>query len=65
MLAYAIKSKGGFIWACKNTEGDEISDLVAQAFGSLGLMTSVMQCPSGVFLSEVAHGTNSKYYKMH
>lgn len=47
MVAYAMKSEGGFVWACKNYDGDVQSDSVAQGFGSLGLMTSVLICPDG------------------
>ena len=65
MVAYAIKSKGGFIWACKNQDGDVNANLVAQGFGSPGLMTSMLQCPDGTVLSEIAHGTNTKYYNAH
>merc|ERR1712086_231102 len=45
MVAYAIKSDGGFVWACKNYDGDVQSDIIAQGYGSLGLMTSVLECP--------------------
>ncbi len=55
--AQAIKSEGGFVWACKNYDGDVQSDIVAQGFGSLGLMTSVLLTPDGrVLESEAAHG---------
>lgn len=47
MVAYCMKSEGGFVWACKNYDGDVQSDSVAQGFGSLGLMTSVLVCPDG------------------
>lgn len=57
MLLQAIKSEGGFVWACKNYDGDVQSDIVAQGFGSLGLMTSVLMTPDGrVLESEAAHG---------
>ncbi|KII72109.1 Isocitrate dehydrogenase [NADP] cytoplasmic [Thelohanellus kitauei] len=66
MVAFAVKSEGGFIWACKNYDGDVQSDTVAQGFGSLGLMTSYLICPDGVtFLSEAAHGTVTRHYRMH
>ena len=65
MVAYAIKSNGGFMWACKNYDGDVQSDIVAQGYGSLGLMTSVLQCPDGSIESEAAHGTVSRHYRFH
>merc|ERR1719198_2853568 len=65
MVAYAIKSNGGFVWACKNYDGDVQSDIVAQGFGSLGLMTSVLQSPSGAVESEAAHGTVTRHYRYH
>ena len=66
MVAYAVKSEGGFVWACKNYDGDVQSDSVAQAFGSLGMMTSVLICPDGKTVeSEAAHGTVTRHYRMH
>jgi len=66
MVAFALKSKGGFIWACKNYDGDVQSDIVAQAYGSLGLMTSVLVCPDGKTIeSEAAHGTVTRHYREH
>ena len=65
MVAYAIKSEGGFVWACKNYDGDVQSDIVAQGFGSLGLMTSVLQSPDGAVEAEAAHGTVTRHYRQH
>lgn len=65
MVAYAIKSDGGFVWACKNYDGDVQSDVVAQGYGSLGLMTSVLQCPDGAIEAEAAHGTVTRHYRFH
>ncbi|XP_033751958.1 isocitrate dehydrogenase [NADP] cytoplasmic-like [Pecten maximus] len=66
MVAYAMKSEGGFVWACKNYDGDVQSDSVAQGFGSLGMMTSVLICPDGKTIeSEAAHGTVTRHYRMH
>jgi isocitrate dehydrogenase len=65
MVAYAIKSNGGFVWACKNYDGDVQSDIVAQGYGSLGLMTSVLQCPCGAIEAEAAHGTVTRHYRFH
>lgn len=65
MVAYAIKSSGGYVWACKNYDGDVQSDIVAQGFGSLGLMTSVLQAPDGSVESEAAHGTVTRHYRVH
>merc|ERR1711990_1163230 len=65
MVAYAIKSNGGFVWACKNYDGDVQSDIVAQGYGSLGLMTSVLQGPDGSVESEAAHGTVTRHYRVH
>lgn len=66
MVAYAMKSDGGFIWACKNYDGDVQSDSVAQGFGSLGMMTSVLVCPDGKTIeAEAAHGTVTRHYRMH
>ncbi len=66
LVAYAIKSKGGFVWACKNYDGDVQSDVVAQGFGSLGLMTSVLLTPDGHTVeTEAAHGTVTRHYREH
>ena len=65
MVAYCIKSSGGFVWACKNYDGDVQSDIVAQGYGSLGLMTSVLQAPDGSVESEAAHGTVTRHYRVH
>ncbi len=66
MVAQAIKSKGGFVWACKNYDGDVQSDIVAQGFGSLGLMTSVLLTPDGKTVeAEAAHGTVTRHYREH
>ncbi|MFZ4405617.1 MAG: NADP-dependent isocitrate dehydrogenase, partial [Pseudobdellovibrionaceae bacterium] len=66
MVASALKWEGGFIWACKNYDGDVQSDTVAQGFGSLGLMTSVLITPDGkVMESEAAHGTVTRHYRAH
>lgn len=66
MVAYAMKSDGGFVWACKNYDGDVQSDSVAQGYGSLGLMTSVLICPDGKTVeSEAAHGTVTRHYRRH
>ena len=66
MVAQAIKSKGGFVWACKNYDGDVQSDTVAQGYGSLGLMTSVLMTPDGKIVeSEAAHGTVTRHYRDH
>jgi isocitrate dehydrogenase len=64
MVAQVLKWEGGILWACKNYDGDVQSDTVAQGFGSLGLMTSVLLCPDGVTMeSEAAHGTVTKHYR--
>jgi isocitrate dehydrogenase len=63
MVAYAIKSNGGYVWACKNYDGDVQSDIVAQGYGSLGLMTSVLVSPDGYIESEAAHGTVTRHYR--
>ncbi|HMZ50341.1 MAG TPA: isocitrate/isopropylmalate family dehydrogenase, partial [Flavobacteriales bacterium] len=61
-----LKWSGGFIWACKNYDGDVQSDIVAQGFGSLGLMTSVLITPDGKTIeAEAAHGTVTRHYRMH
>lgn len=66
MVAQALKSSGGFVWACKNYDGDVESDIVAQGYGSLGLMTSVLMCPDGKTIeSEAAHGTVTRHYREH
>jgi len=65
MVAYAIKSNGGFVWACKNYDGDVQSDIVAQGYGSLGLMTSVLLGQDGVVEAEAAHGTVTRHFRMH
>ena len=61
-MARVIRSEGGFIWACKNYDGDVMSDMVATAFVSLGLMTSVLVSPDGVYEYEAAHGTVTRHY---
>ncbi|XP_023215828.1 isocitrate dehydrogenase [NADP] cytoplasmic-like [Centruroides sculpturatus] len=66
MVAQALKSEGGFVWACKNYDGDVQSDSVAQGYGSLGMMTSVLICPDGKTIeAEAAHGTVTRHYRMH
>jgi len=66
MVASAMKWSGGFVWACKNYDGDVQSDTVAQGFGSLGLMTSVLLTPDGKTMeSEAAHGTVTRHYRIH
>ena len=65
MVAYCIKSNGGFVWACKNYDGDVQSDIVAQGYGSLGLMTSVLVAPDGSIEAEAAHGTVTRHYRLH
>lgn len=65
MVAYMMKSEGGFVWACKNYDGDVQSDCVAQGYGSLGLMTSVLLAPGNIVESEAAHGTVTRHYRMH
>jgi isocitrate dehydrogenase len=66
MVASAMKWSGGYIWACKNYDGDVQSDTVAQGFGSLGLMTSVLMTPDGKIVeSEAAHGTVTRHYREH
>lgn len=64
-VARVVKSEGGFIWACKNYDGDVMSDLVATAFGSLAMMTSVLVSPHGYYEYEAAHGTVQKHYYRH
>lgn len=66
MVAYSMKSEGGFVWACKNYDGDVQSDSVAQGYGSLGLMTSVLICPDGKTVeAEAAHGTVTRHYRFY
>jgi isocitrate dehydrogenase len=66
MVAAALKWEGGYVWACKNYDGDVQSDTVAQGFGSLGLMTSVLMTPDGRTVeAEAAHGTVTRHYRMH
>ena len=66
MVASALKWSGGYVWACKNYDGDVQSDTVAQGYGSLGLMTSVLMTPDGrVVESEAAHGTVTRHYRQH
>ena len=64
-VARVIRSKGGFIWACKNYDGDVMSDMVSTAFGSLAMMTSVLVAPDGTTEFEAAHGTVTKHYYKH
>lgn len=64
-VARVIRSKGGFIWACKNYDGDVMSDMVATAFGSLAMMTSVLVSPEGYYEYEAAHGTVTRHYYKH
>uniref|UniRef100_A0A0C9SA52 Isocitrate dehydrogenase [NADP] n=1 Tax=Wollemia nobilis TaxID=56998 RepID=A0A0C9SA52_9CONI len=66
MVAYALKSDGAYVWACKNYDGDVQSDFLAQGFGSLGLMTSVLICPDGKTIeAEAAHGTVTRHFRVH
>ena len=66
MVASALKWSGGYVWACKNYDGDVQSDTVAQGFGSLGLMTSVLMTPDGKTVeAEAAHGTVTRHYREH
>ena len=66
MVAAAMKWSGGYVWACKNYDGDVQSDTVAQGFGSLGLMTSVLMTPDGKTVeAEAAHGTVTRHYRQH
>ena len=60
-----MKAEGGFIWACKNYDGDVMSDMVSSAFGSLAMMTSVLVSPDGVYEYEAAHGTVQRHYYKH
>ena len=61
-VARVMKSEGGYIWACKNYDGDVMSDMVATAFGSLAMMTSVLVSPEGYYEYEAAHGTVQRHY---
>ncbi|MGH3433819.1 MAG: NADP-dependent isocitrate dehydrogenase [Thermocrispum sp.] len=65
MVAAAMKWEGGYVWACKNYDGDVQSDTVAQGFGSLGLMTSVLMTPDGTVEAEAAHGTVTRHFRQH
>ena len=65
IVARVVRSKGGFIWACKNYDGDVMSDMLATAFGSLAMMTSVLVSPDGNFEYEAAHGTVQRHYYKH
>ena len=66
MVAAALKWEGGYVWACKNYDGDVQSDTVAQGFGSLGLMTSVLMTPDGKTVeAEAAHGTVTRHFREH
>ncbi len=60
-----MKAEGGFIWACKNYDGDVMSDMVSSAFGSLAMMTSVLVSPHGYYEYEAAHGTVQRHYYRH
>lgn len=64
-VARVVRSEGGYIWACKNYDGDVMSDMVATAYGSLAMMTSVLVSPSGVYEYEAAHGTVQRHYYKH
>jgi len=64
-VARVIRSEGGFVWACKNYDGDVMSDMIATAFGSLAMMTSVLVSPQGYFEYEAAHGTVQRHYYRH
>ena len=64
-VARVMKAEGGFIWACKNYDGDVMSDMVSSAFGSLAMMTSVLVSPHGYFEYEAAHGTVQRHYYRH
>jgi isocitrate dehydrogenase len=66
MVASALKWSGGYVWACKNYDGDVQSDTIAQGFGSLGLMTSVLMTPDGKIVeAEAAHGTVTRHFRQH
>ena len=64
-VARVVRSEGGYIWACKNYDGDVMSDMVATAFGSLAMMTSVLVSPEGIYEYEAAHGTVQRHYYRH
>ena len=64
-VARVVRSEGGFIWACKNYDGDVMSDMVSTAFGSLAMMTSVLVSPDGNYEYEAAHGTVTRHYYKH
>ena len=64
-VARVMKSEGGFIWACKNYDGDVMSDMISSAFGSLAMMTSVLVSPQGYYEYEAAHGTVQRHYYKH
>ena len=64
-VARVMKSEGGYIWACKNYDGDVMSDMVSSAFGSLAMMTSVLVSPAGYYEYEAAHGTVQRHYYKH
>ena len=64
-MARVIRSEGGFIWACKNYDGDVMSDMLSTAFGSLAMMTSVLVSPHGFYEYEAAHGTVQRHYYKH
>lgn len=65
MVAFCMKTNGGYVWACKNYDGDVQSDTLAQGYGSLGLMTSVLVSPDGCIEAEAAHGTVTRHYRNH
>ena len=65
IVARVMKAEGGFIWACKNYDGDVMSDMVSSAFGSLAMMTSVLVSPHGYYEYEAAHGTVQRHYYRH
>ncbi|MGN0476959.1 MAG: isocitrate/isopropylmalate family dehydrogenase, partial [Ruminococcus sp.] len=64
-VARVVRSEGGYIWACKNYDGDVMSDMIATAFGSLAMMTSVLVSPDGIYEYEAAHGTVQRHYYKH
>jgi len=64
MVAQVLKGSGGLVWACKNYDGDVQSDIVAQGYGSLGLMTSVLINETGDVEAEAAHGTITRHYRL-
>ncbi|MBQ9234708.1 MAG: NADP-dependent isocitrate dehydrogenase, partial [Lachnospiraceae bacterium] len=64
-VARVMKSEGGYIWACKNYDGDVMSDMISSAFGSLAMMTSVLVSPDGKYEYEAAHGTVQRHYYKH